>query len=425
MKIFLHLFKAFILIAVTQLSPLSMAAQNALGCDGQRYLLDKFADTTMTTVKFGSNFNVQYNPNFPAQEVDLYMDIVQPKGDTLSKRPVIIWAFGGGFIFGERKDMLPFCQAYAKKGYVCVSIDYRLWSAIAGGVPDSTKLTPVIIGAVHDMKAAIRLLRSTAANGNPYKIDVNNIIVGGISAGAITAMITAHMDSTDPITPEIRTVIANAGGFEGRTNTLTTSSAVKGVVSMSGALPRREWINAGDPPFAACHGTNDPTVAYGYGKNVYGFYGDGDGTCAPYAASLGVAAVLVTVPNGGHVDIYNPTGPFASYANLWAEKMTTFMHKLVCGLTPLPTQDVKNESLTFFPNPANDEMSLKFNQNTEGGQFDIDAFDALGRSVLWLKNQSADAFRLRKSDVGGAGFYLVKMRFEGSENVIVKKVLFN
>jgi para-nitrobenzyl esterase len=407
------------------LNPLSMAAQNALGCDGQRYLLDKFADTTMTTVKFGSNFNVQYNPNFPAQEVDLFMDIVQPKGDTLSKRPVIVWAYGGGFIFGERKDMLPFCQAYAKKGYVCVSIDYRLWSAIAGGVPDSTKLTPVIIGAVHDMKAAVRLLRSTAANGNPYKIDVNNIIVGGISAGAITAMITAHMDSTDPITPEIRTIIANRGGFEGKTNTLTTSSAVKGVISMSGALPRREWINAGDPPFAACHGTNDPTVAYGYGKNVYNFYGDGDGTCAPYAASLGVPAVLVTVPGGGHTDIYNTAGPFASYATLWIEKMTTFMHKLVCGLTPLPTQDVKNESLTFFPNPANDEMSLKFNQNTEGGQFDIEAFDALGRSVLSLKNQSADGFRLRKSDVGGAGFYLVKMRFEGSENVIVKKILFN
>ena len=422
---FLHLFKALTLVCIAQLHPLSIAAQNALGCDGQRYLLDKFTDTTLTTVKFGSNFNVQYNSGFPAQEVDLYMDIVQPKGDTLSKRPVIVWAFGGGFVFGERKDMLPFCQAYAKKGYVCVSIDYRLWSAIAGGLPDSTKLTPVIIGAVHDMKAAVRLLRSTAANGNPYKIDVNNIIVGGLSAGAIAAMITAHMDSTDPITPEIRAVIANRGGFEGKTNTLTTSSAVKGVISMSGALPRREWINAGDPPFVAYHGTNDPTVAYGYGKNVYNFYGDGDGTCAPYAASVGVPAVLLTVPGGGHTDIYNPTGPFGSYAIQWAEKMTTFMHKLVCGLTPLPTQDIKNESLTFFPNPANSEMSLRFSQTTEGGQFDVDALDALGRSVLSLKNQSADAFRLRKSDVGGAGFYLVKIRFEGSENVIVKKVLFN
>jgi para-nitrobenzyl esterase len=424
MKKLLRLFTALMLTIIAQMQPLCITAQNALGCDGARYLLDKFADTTMTTIKFGTNKSPAY-PSLPSFDVDLYMDIVQPKGDTLSKRPVIVWAFGGGFVAGARGDMRTLCQAYAKKGYVCATIDYRLWSYFVGGIPDSTQLTPVIIGAMHDMKAAIRMLRSTAANGNPYRIDVNNIISGGISAGAITALIAAHIDSTDPITPEIRAVIAQRGGIEGTTNNLTTSSAVKGVISMSGALPRREWINAGDPPFAACHGTNDPTVAYGYGKNVYGFYGDGDGTIAPYATSVGVAAVLVTVPGGGHTDIYNPAGAFGSYAVLWVEKMTTFMHKLVCGLTPLPTEDINNQSFTFFPNPANDEMSLKFSENTEGSSFDAEAFDALGRSVLSLKNQSISAFRLRKTDLGGAGFYLIKMHFKGNNNVIVKKVLFN
>jgi para-nitrobenzyl esterase len=420
----LHLFKALTLVCIAQMHPLSMAAQNALGCDGQRYLLDKFTDTTMTTVKFGTNKTVAYT-GFPATDIDLYMDIVQPKGDVQATRPVIVFAFGGGFIQGKRADMLFFCQAYAKKGYVCVSIDYRLWSVLAGGLPDSTQVTPVIIGAMHDMKAAIRYLRNSAATGNPYRIDVNNIIASGVSAGAIAAMLTGFGDPTDPISPDIQAAITARGGFEGTSNTLTNSSAVKGVVSMSGALPRREWIDAGDPPYAAYHGTADNVVAYGYGKNVYNFFGDGDGTCAPYAASKGIPSVLLTVPGGGHTDIYNFSGQFASYAIQWTEKMTVFMQKLVCGLTPLPTQDIKNESLTFFPNPANTEMSLTFNQDTEGGQFDMEVFDAVGRSVLSLKNQSADAFRLRKSDVGGAGFYLVKMRFEGSENVIVKKVLFN
>ena len=425
MKKFLRLFTALTLVFIAQMGPLSMTAQNALNCDGQRYLLDKFTDTTMTTLKYGSNFNVQYDPAFPALSVDLFMDIIQPKGDTLSKRPVIVWAFGGGFVFGERKDMRQLCAIYAKKGYVCVTIDYRLWSFIAGGVPDSVKLTPVIVGAMQDMKASIRWLRNSAANGNPYRIDVNNIIAGGISAGAITALLTAHIDSTDPISPQIRAVIAARGGIEGTTNNLTTSSSVKGAISMSGALPRREWINAGDPPFAACHGTLDPTVAYGYGKNVYGFYGDGDGTCAPYAASIGVPAVLVTVPNGGHVDIYDPNGPFSSFAILWGQTMTTFMHRLVCGVTPLPTADIGNQSFTFFPNPTNDEMSLKFSENTEGSLFDVTAFDALGRNVFSSKNQSISGFRLRKTDLGSAGFYVVKMRFAGNDKVIVKKVLFN
>ena len=424
MKKNLHLFAALLLVFVAQMYPLSIMAQNAAGCDGQRYLLDKFATTTTTTVKYGNNATPTY-PSLPSFNVDLSMDIVQPVGDTLSKRPVIVWAFGGGFVSGTRQDMLGLCEAYAKKGYVGVTIDYRLWSFFVGGFPDSTQITPVIIGAMHDMKGAIRWLRNSAANGNPYKIDVNNIIAGGISAGAITAMLVGHTDSTDPIRADIRAIIAARGGFEGTTNNLTTSSAVKGVISMSGALPRREWINAGDPPFAACHGTNDPTVAYGYGANVYGFYGDGDGTCAPYAASKGVAAVLVTVPGGGHVDIYSPTGPFASYAVLWATKMTTFMHNLVCGVTPLPTVEIDNQSFTFYPNPANDEMSLKFNENTEGSNFDVAVFDGLGRSVLSLKNQAISGFRLRKSDVGGAGFYVVKMRFVDNDKTIVKKVVFN
>jgi para-nitrobenzyl esterase len=424
MKNFSRLFYTLMLVFVAQIGPLSIAAQNALGCDGSRYVQDKFTDTTMTTIKYGNNATPEYT-SLPSFNVDLFMDIIQPKNDTLSKRPVIVWAFGGGFVFGARADMRALSQAYAKKGYVCVSIDYRLWSYFVGGPPDSVQLTPIIVGAMHDMKAAIRMLRSTAANGNPYRIDVNNIIAGGISAGAITAMMAAHIDSTDPIRADIRAVINARGGIEGNTNNLTTSSAVKGVISMSGALPRREWINAGDPPFAACHGTNDPTVAYGYGKNVYNFYGDGDGTCAPYAASIGVPAVLLTVPGGGHTDIYNPVGAFGSYAIQWTEKMTTFMHKLVCGLTPLPTADIDNQSFTFFPNPANDEMSLKFSENTEGSLFDIEAFDALGRGVLSLKNQSISAFRLRKNDVGGAGFYSVKMRFAGNDKVIVKKVIFN
>ena len=424
MKNSLRLFVALMLVFMAQMHPLSITAQNALGCDGQRYLLDKFADTTMTTVKFGNNKTPDYG-SVPPFDVDLFMDIVQPKNDTLSKRPVIVWAFGGGFVQGTRQDMRAFCQAYAKKGYVCVSIDYRLWSYFAGGIPDSAKISPVIIGAMHDMKASIRWLRNSAANGNPYKIDVNNIIAGGISAGAITAMLVGHADSIDPINAQLRSIIASRGGFEGTTNSFTTSSAVKGVISMSGALPRREWIDAGDPPFAAYHGTNDPTVAYGYGTNVYGFYGDGDGTCAPYAASKGVAAVLVTVPGGGHTDIYNTAGPFASYAATWAVKMTTFMHNLVCGVSPLPTEDIGNQSFTFFPNPANDEMSLKMSENTEGSNFDIEAFDALGRNVLSMKNQSVSAFRLRKIDVSGAGFYVVKMRFVGSEKSLVKKVVFN
>ena len=155
-KVFIVLFFALCLVH----TPLSILAQNALGCNGIRYATEVFTDTTMTTVRYGVN-------NVGATTQQLYMDIVQPKNDTLSRRPIIIWAFGGGFVTGQRQDMRSFCQLYALKGYVTASIDYRLFPFF-GVLPDSTAVTNTIIQAVQDMKASIRYIRKTVKeNGNP------------------------------------------------------------------------------------------------------------------------------------------------------------------------------------------------------------------------------------------------------------------
>ena len=319
------------------LTPLSISAQNALGCNGTRYSADIFTDTTMTTVQYGSNF-------IGANAKQLTMDIVQPKNDTLRLRPLIIWAYPGSFIFGSKEEMRPFCQLYSKKGYVNASINYRLFQ-FSGTIPDSVLITHTIIQAVQDMKASVRYFRKSAKlDGNPYRIDTNNIIVGGISAGAITAMLTAQMDSTDPVPTWIRTIIASEGGFEGNSGTPGYSSAAKGVVNMSGALYRKEWLDKDDVPFVSYHGTADNVVAYGYGKNAYQFYGDGSGSLAPRAVELGVPSVLLTVPDGGHTNIYPSTSnPNPPTWNTWVTMMTGFMQRLVCGTKPLLTEDVDNQ----------------------------------------------------------------------------------
>ncbi len=412
----------FYLLLITYclfVTPLSMSAQTASGCNGLRYVNDIFTDTSMTTLRYGVN-------NVGATVQQLYLDLVQPKTDTMSRRPLIIWAYGGGFISGVRKDMSAFCEMYAKKGYVAATIDYRLYSFANNGLPDSIKITNTIIQAVQDMKASIRYFKKTVKeDGNPYRIDTSNIIVGGVSAGAITAMLTAQMDSTDPIPTWIRTIITAQGGFEGNSGTPLYSSNVKGAISMSGGLYRKEWIDKGDVPFAAYHGTADNTVAYGYGLNVYNFYGDGDGTCAPYAASLGVPAVLLTVPSGGHTDIYpsSPTNIPATFVT-WVSKMTTFMQKLVCGGTPLPTEElVDNQAVKIYPNPSSEDMTLEIARNTEGGKFDITVLDALGRHVFSIKNQTNEAMILHKKDIG-TGLFFVRLDFANGAKPVLKKVVF-
>ena len=393
-------------------------AQNALGCDGQRYVVDRFPDTTLTTVQYGSNTNAV--PQVQA----LYVDIVQPKNDTLSKRPLIIWAFGGGFISGTRQTMREFCNTYAKKGYVCATIDYRLYSGNQGFV-DSIKMARIIVQALQDMKASVRFFRKSAANGNPYKVDVNNIIVGGVSAGAITAMNVAQMDSTDPIAPWLRNVITAEGGFEGNSGNAGYSSAVKGCISMSGALYRKEYLDTGDVPFASYHGTVDNIVPYDYGFNVYGFTTDGSAACHRRAFQLGIQSILVTANGGGHTDIYPPNTTYAADFATWIIKATTFMKRLVCGEPSVATQEVDNQEITLYPNPSSDQISLKIEKNTEGGAVEICIFDALGRMVFCMKNDALEPIVLNKTDVGGAGIYIVKCTFESTNKTVVKKINFS
>ena len=324
MKKNLQNYLLLIILLVSISTPLSINAQNALGCDGKRYLQDVFTDTTHAK-------GVEYGKNLASTVgASLLMDVVEPKGDVLTKRPLIILAFGGGFVSGARNDMLDLCKIFAKKGYVCATIDYRLYDLLKG-FPDSTKITPTIIGAIQDMKAAIRYFRKDATLTNTYRIDTANIIVGGLSAGAITAMHVAEMDSTDNIPTWLRNIVKTEGGFEGNSGNPGFSSSVKGAISLSGGLYQKEYIDKDDVPFIAYHGTNDVVVPFGYGLNVYRFYTDGDSACAAYARTLGIKSNLVTVKGGGHNDIYNPTGPYAANLADFLNKASLFLKQLVCG----------------------------------------------------------------------------------------------
>jgi para-nitrobenzyl esterase len=406
------------------LTPLSIKAQATLGCDGNRYIKDVFTDTTQKKgVLYGRN-------NVSGVNIGLLMDVVEPKGDALAKRPLIILAFGGGFVQGARNEkyMLDICQTFAKKGYVCATIDYRLYDLLKG-FPDSLKITPTIVGAIHDMKAAIRFFRKDAAAGNTFKIDTNNIIVGGLSAGAITAMHVAHLDSTDVIAPWLRTIVGKEGGFEGNSGNAGFSSSVKGAISLSGGLYQKEYIDANDVPFIAYHGTTDVVVPFGYGLNVYGFYTDGDSSCNTYARSLGIRSSLITVKGGGHTDIYDITGKYGAQYVDFLVKSSIFTKQLVCGETlTLPTQDIDNQAIKVFPNPSGDVMTLSFDKNmlssndiSEG--YRLTVMDALGRQVFDSGKQYSETFDLNKSAFG-RGFFIARVTI-GSKNArIVKKIVF-
>ena len=127
---------------------------------GTRYLDEVFADVIKTEdVVYGNApdlpfwFWVESN----TQDIDLDMDVYQPAGDTLSSRPVIVFAHTGAFFSGnnELDDVVDLSISAAKRGYVAVSINYRLGLNVLSSYSGER----AVYRAVQDGAAAIRYLR--------------------------------------------------------------------------------------------------------------------------------------------------------------------------------------------------------------------------------------------------------------------------
>ena len=133
----------------------------------------------------------------------LQLDLARPKNGE-GPFPAIVCIHGGGFRAGTRDGYDAMCVTLAQKGYVAITITYRL--APAWQFP----------AAVQDSKAAVRWLRANAAK---YHVDPARLGAMGGSAGGHLALFLG--------------VTGRVDRFEGEGNR-EQSSAVQAVVSYSG-----------------------------------------------------------------------------------------------------------------------------------------------------------------------------------------------
>ncbi len=410
MKSLKFTFLFFALISFT-----GLCAQDAQGCDGQRYIDDVFTDVTMTTVQYGQNNNLA------GTNLNLMMDVYEPVGDTQEKRPVIIFAFGGSYILGQRSDMADFCIAYAKKGYVTATIDYRLWP-FSLGLPTGETILDVVVQSVGDMKASIRHFRKDAATDNIFKADPNYIFVGGLSAGAITALHTADLDESDNIPQFIIDSIDENGGIDGDSgdaDNATYSSDVQGVINLSGGLHIKEWIDENSAPFISMHGDTDGTVPCGEGL-ANGFLNiNGSCNLHPQADLIGIPNYFVEVPGGGHTDIYTDT-QFAPYYTEFIENGNLFLENLLCGNSVNVKEVDASKYIATFPNPSSSEMTVQLIDIQ--GAYDVLVFDQLGRLVQSAYGQTDAQFILERKILGSGLFNLTLITSEGE--LLNSKVIF-
>lgn len=392
---------------------------SAQGCDEFRYLNDISSTVSMTTVQFGQNVTGA------GETQDLFMDIYTPDGDTETMRPVILYAFGGSFIGGSRTDdyVVDFCERYAKRGYVTAGIDYRLYNLIAQGFPDSTDMIDEVIKAVADMKAAIRFMRKSAGEGNPYGVDPGKIYVSGLSAGAIAAAHTTYINDEVGLPAYVVDLLDNNGGINGDTDLpgdshLSMSSEVQALVNMSGGLHRASFMNAGDPPLVSIHGNQDEVVPYGYGTaTVAGFpiaTLQGSSYMHARAEEVGISTELYTVEVAGHTEFYFDEPYFTDYETM----IVNFLHDVTCtSVSNENLQDV-SANINVYPNPA-DEMAV-IAIDASLGNYDLTIVDQLGKTVRSINNINDTNFTLAKANLA-SGIYYLQLHFEDNELAPVNK----
>ncbi len=380
-------------------------------CDGSRYLQPVFPQVDTT-------FNVFFgvNTTYSGDVDSLYMDVYQPVGDVATKRPLMILAFGGSFVFGQREDMAPLCHYYAQHGYVTATIDYRLFTGPFFPFPDSVVFADVVVKAIGDMKAAVRFLKADAAYVNQFRIDSQLVFLGGGSAGAITALHVAYMDSLDQLPPYLRTAVANNGGFEGNTNTaMAHNSTVHAVLNLSGAMGSASWMDAGDAPLFSAHDDGDNIVPYAQGYASFAnrpvSYLEGSRVLTDTALALGIPTQLITIPNSnGHVSYVNDT--------LWQDSiftsMLTFLEPIICPtVVAVPIVAVPRFLVTLFPNPARQYVQLEVEEELENGHYAV--YNALGQC---LKRGELHSFSTTIAcDQWPSGYYRVAVWREGKSLV--------
>ena len=351
------------------------------------------------------------------------MDIYQPHGDTFSKRPVLILGHGGSFIGGSRRldagsntdpCVDTFCLRFVRRGYVCVSIDYRLTSAL--NMISAAPAASAVAAAISDGKSAIRYLVQHAST---YRIDTNNIFIGGNSAGAVLYMHVGYLDSVGECTPLMATALNANGGFEGNSGNAQAypTTKAKGVINMAGALASVAIASPGDIPSVNCQGDQDATVPYTCGLPLSGSCPDtlcGLGSLAPQYVTAGITHWDMVFAGQTHV----PWDSNPAMMNSVDSITNAFLYSIVCGNITSVNNVATISDVTLYPNPASELLNIHSSDLVSG----ITIYDAMGRVVMEQNNINNVNFQANTANLA-KGMYLVRISFENDKNApIVKRV---
>ena len=230
-----------------------------------RYLDEVFDEVTKTEdIIYGNAPDLPFLFLFEwnTENVDLDMDIYEPAGDTLTNRPVIIFIHSGVFFSGynELDDVVALSITSAKRGYVAVSMNYRLGINILSSYSGER----AVYRGVQDASAVVRYLREFYQD---YGIDYENIFIWGTSAGSFIGLHLAFVEDDErPESTYGSGEDPDLGCIDCEGNDYIHNSKPKAVISCWGALVDLDMIDQeNNIPTIMFHGTLDPVVLFNSG----------------------------------------------------------------------------------------------------------------------------------------------------------------
>lgn len=393
-----------------------------------------------SSVKLTSNIKFADVTNYLGKAMPLNLDIYEPANDNTQARPVIIWIHGGGFRTGSSKTqgyIVNYSNRFAKRGYVCISIEYRLRAS--SSMPTQSSEFPALQDAARDANAAINWVKANAAT---YRIDPNLIFVAGGSAGGRTTQTVCQFDGPDPTalyTPENlyksaswdkTGLIANAtlwGGLE---------PEMRGWVYPSPPHSIANHLQATDVPTIMVHGAADTTILPKESQEL---------NTALLAA--GVTTELRIISGATHSCLGEEANisewVAAFFAKEWKkvnDKINSFTYRVLANYTTgntssnevsivysstLSTPDLKKKNDIFiYPNPAD---STNINVNLKEFNF-IDEFNVIiftfdGKQVFTKKYKPTENIKIELNSKLSKGIYLIL--FTSGTTSFTKKLVVN
>lgn len=402
---------------------------NASDCLNGRYKTKLFPNVKRTN-------NVVYATKLQSNgyPIDLKYDVYEPQGDTASSRAVMLLIHGGAYLKlldQNSPDIVLMCNYFAQHGYVAISIDYRQETNLLGLLSEEI-MVKAVSRALIDTKEAVDHLVNTYSNGNPYRIDTTKAFIGGVSAGAVSAMFITYLDSLQQLPLQYQQWIIEANGSNADSILRHKFDHIKpkAAISISGALLDTSWMVPNGIELLLNHGSADPIVPYNYGKpfslptlpNLYG-----GKAMNLRAQNQGIYCEFEDWIGRGHVPFMNLSFPdiifnFINQPILDSTErhIRDFCYRLLDCDTR--TTGIKENSisgnLTLFPNPSTGNFTIEIPKGILANKWNIAIYDITGKEMQ-LKEFNGNTNLIAVNENLPNGMYFIKMSYEKNGEVFI------